>query len=236
MERWSSAFALTADSVLISLGPALKRKEKLTGRLADVMSSLYQASAVLKKFREDGEPEADQVLLDWSMARLGHEIETALDAIIRNLPNRMIAGVLRVLVFPYGRTQAEPDDPLGSQVASIALEPSSARDRLTEGAYIALDLNDPVGRVEMALTKVIAAEPAKRKLHKAVVSGRITADLLMEQVQEALDTGLLDQMEVARIRAAETARNDVIAVDDFTPQSLKQEQSWPEPIANPSIS
>ncbi len=241
MERWSSAFALTADSVLISLGPALKRKEKLTGRLADVMSSLYQASAVLKKFREDGEPEADIPLLDWSMARLGNEIETSLDGIIRNLPNRLVAGLLRVLVFPRGRTQPQPSDRLGNRVAAIVLEPSEARDRLTDGAYIPMDANDPIGRVEMALAKTIAAEPAKRKLHKAVVSGRITADLLMEQVQQAQDTGLLDQMEAARIRAAETARNDVIAVDQFDPQQLRQEQSWPEATqqvtgVNPSIS
>lgn len=231
MERWSAAFALTADSVLISLGPALKRKEKLTGRLADVMSSLYQASAVLKKFHDDGEPAADQVLVNWSMAWLGNEIETALDGIIRNLPNRVVATLLRVLVFPLGRRQARPSDRLGKQVAGIALEPGAARDRLTEGAWIPFNADDPVGRVEMALTKAIAAEPAKRKLHKAVVSGRISADLLMEQVQEALDTGLLDQMEVARIRAAEAARSDVIAVDDFAPQQLNY-STVTEPGAN----
>ena len=48
--RYSSAFVLTADAAMLILGGNLKRKEKLSGRLADILSNLYLVSAVVKQF------------------------------------------------------------------------------------------------------------------------------------------------------------------------------------------
>src|SRR5690606_39761694 len=52
---WASAsFALWADVAMAALGGDLKRKEKVTGRLADVFSWLYLARAALRRFGEEG--------------------------------------------------------------------------------------------------------------------------------------------------------------------------------------
>ena len=59
----SAAFALAADTAMMTLGGALKRKERLSARLGDVLSEMYLTSAVLKQFEDDGSPEADLPLL-----------------------------------------------------------------------------------------------------------------------------------------------------------------------------
>ena len=65
--RLSSAFAFTADLVLLVLGGAFKFREKISGRLADILSHLYMCSAVLKRFEDDGRPEADLPLVKWAL-------------------------------------------------------------------------------------------------------------------------------------------------------------------------
>ena len=53
----SAAFAVAAELALLMLGGALKRRESLSGRLGDVLSKLYLASAVLKQFSDQGGPD-----------------------------------------------------------------------------------------------------------------------------------------------------------------------------------
>ena len=57
LTRFSAAFAFLADISLLVLGGALKRKERLSARLGDILSMLYLCSAVLKRFKDDGAPQ-----------------------------------------------------------------------------------------------------------------------------------------------------------------------------------
>jgi len=52
--RLSTGFALTADFALLTLGGQLKRKERISGRFADVLSHLYLCSCALKHFENQG--------------------------------------------------------------------------------------------------------------------------------------------------------------------------------------
>jgi acyl-CoA dehydrogenase len=51
INRYSAAFALASDFAMLTLGGALKKRELLSARLGDVLSSMYLASSVLKHFR-----------------------------------------------------------------------------------------------------------------------------------------------------------------------------------------
>ncbi|MCD6060703.1 MAG: acyl-CoA dehydrogenase domain protein, partial [Moraxellaceae bacterium] len=68
LTRLSAAFALVADATLALLGGELKRREKLSGRFADILGELYFASAVLKRWEDEGRPEPDRALVDYSLA------------------------------------------------------------------------------------------------------------------------------------------------------------------------
>src|SRR5690606_15762527 len=117
LTRLSAGFALAADAAMLFLGGDLKRKEKLSGRLGDILSQLYIASSVLKRFEDDGRPQADLPLARWVLEDCLHRIQEAFYGVFDNFPSRIVGALLRVLVFPWGRAYAPPSDRLGHAVA-----------------------------------------------------------------------------------------------------------------------
>src|SRR5690606_30859031 len=150
-------------------------KEKLSGRLGDVLSHLYIASAMLKRYEDDGRPAAEQPLLAWAFHDTAHKIELALSRALRNFPIRPVGWLLWLLVFPWGRRAQAPSDRLGRRAAALLMSPSEARDRLAEGVFLSPCPNNPAGRVNSYLPKVILAEPVERKFLKALKNSDIEA-------------------------------------------------------------
>ena len=93
LTRYSAAFALVTDVALATLGGALKRREKISGRLADALAWMYLASAALKRFHDDGQPPRDERLLRWSCDLALWKIQEALTGVLDNLPNRFAAAI-----------------------------------------------------------------------------------------------------------------------------------------------
>jgi acyl-CoA dehydrogenase len=215
LNRYSANLALVADTSMLTLGGKLKFKEKLSARLGDVLSHLYIASAMLKRYEDRERPAGEQPLLAWAFHDSAYKIESALSTALRNFPIRPVGWLLWVLVFPWGRRAQAPSDRLGHRVASLLLTPSDTRDRLCEGVFLTPCPNNPAGRVNAALPKVIAAEPVERKFHKAIKSGEIVALDADAQLAEAQLKGLLSADEVAMLQELQVLVHDVISVDDF---------------------
>ena len=215
LTRLSSAFALAADTAMFVLGGSLKRRERLSARLGDILSMLYLGSAALKHFADNGRQAGDLPLLHWAMHDTLYRIQEAFYGLFENLPNRPAAFFLKHVVFPYGREFKPPSDKLGHQVVSTLLEPSAARDRLTAGVYIPKDENDPVGALEAALRAVIAAEPIGVKIRAARDAQVITGRFPDEIVDEALAKGVINKQEHAAMERARVLRRRAIMVDDF---------------------
>ncbi len=217
LTRFSSTFVVTADTAMLVLGGQLKRKEKLSGRMADILSNLYLASAVVKQFEDRGRPEGERPLLEWACAESFRVIEGSFAEFFRNFPNRPVAWFLRLATFPLGIRPTAPNDKLGHQVASLLMEPSPLRDRLTAGIYLPGDLHEPLARIDDALVKVIAAETAEKKLREAQRQGRLSGTTENELVEAGLAAGTITAEEAEAIRLASAARSEVIRVDDFPP-------------------
>ncbi len=213
--RLSAAFAVSADAALMLLGGNLKRKEKLSGRLADILSNLYLLSAVLKLYEDRRRPQDEWPLVKWACEESLFTIQESFIGLLRNFPNRPAVWLLRLLIFPLGRPFAGPSDLLGHRVAGILLEPSPARDRLTAGLFLPKSLTEPLGRLEDALTKVIAAEPVEKKLRDALRAGKLKdkPDALL--LEEGVRAGVVSGAEAEILRLALAARAEVIRVDDF---------------------
>ncbi len=218
LTRMSAAFALSTDVAMMTLGGSLKRREKLSGRLGDILSHLYLASAVLKRFEDQDCPKADRPLLHWACRHHLHEIQQAFDGLFQNLPNRPAAWFLRLLTFPLGRHFRPPSDRLGHQVAELLLSPSPARDRLTAGLFLPEGPDEPLGRIEDALRKVIKAEQPERRIRHALRDWQPDWRGLEGLLAVALEKGIIDETEADLIREAEAARDEVIKVDDFNMQ------------------
>ena len=93
---------------------------------------------------------------------------------IANFPNRLVASLMRLVVFPFGSPHALPSDRLGQHVARLLIEPSATRDRLTAGMFIG-DPDEPTGLLDRARVAAVAAEPIERKLRSAVRSGKLAS-------------------------------------------------------------
>jgi acyl-CoA dehydrogenase len=121
LTRYSAAFAFAADVSMLVLGGGLKRREKLSARLGDVLSQMYLCSAVLKRFEDDGRLKEDLPLLHWGMQDGLYRIQVALDGVLQNFPNRIAALMLRAMIFPLGQHRRPPSDQIGHQISSLLL-------------------------------------------------------------------------------------------------------------------
>lgn len=222
IDRYSTNLAFTSDFSMALLGGELKRKEKISARLGDVLSNLYLASAVLKRYHDEGEPLADLPVVEWSCQQLLHECEYALRGVITNFPVRWARLVLKGILQPFGGHRHRPSDNLGQKLAKLITEPTETRSRLTPAVFTEALPNCPIGRLESAFHKVYAAELLEKKLAKAVRAGSVHGLTLAEQINEAEQLGLLDSAEAAQLRVADQARQEVIAVDDFADDELKR--------------
>jgi acyl-CoA dehydrogenase len=213
--RFSAAFALTADAAMLLLGGALKRRERISARLADILSHLYIISAILKQFKDREWPTDEMTLVQWGCEDSIRKIEGSFVEIFSNLPVRPATWLLRHLILPFGRSPSGPKDRLVSQVAQILMEPSPLRDRLTAGLFIPIDPSDPLSLLEDALRKADAAEPVELKLRQAVKDGRIEGQAEEAVLAAGIRAGIITCEEGNLVRQATTARTEVIQVDHF---------------------
>ncbi len=232
ISRMSAAFALVADVAMLSLGGELKRRERLSARLGDVLSHLYMASAVLKHHQDHGRPADELPLVHWAVRDSLYTIQTRLEEVLQNFPSRWIAKLLRFIILPYGRPYRVPDDKVGRDVAEIILNPSRARDALTQGIFICQDPQDAVGRMETAFAKVVASDPLEQQILKAT-GARVEPFDYEEPIRLGLEAGAISEMDAQLIREAMQAAADAIAVDEF-PRDQAADAQQPVEVASAS--
>jgi acyl-CoA dehydrogenase len=187
------------------------------------LSQLYLISACLKRFHDDGSPREDLPLLQWACDDALYQMQESLRGLLRNLPMRPLATLLRFMIMPWGKSYHLPEDRLGHQAASLILAPSEARDRLTQGIFVPAGDDEALGRLEAALHKVIDAEAVERMLRAAVKSGKLTKTREDELVDRGLAAGVIEPQEAELLKAAIAARREVIKVDDFSPDYWHKE-------------
>ena len=224
LTRLSAAFALITDTALGTMGGALKRREKISGRLADALAWMYLASAALKRFHDDGHPGSDLPFLRWSCDLALYNIEGALRGVLDNLPNRPAAALVRLLVFPMGARARPPADDLGAEVARGLLDGNEARLRMSADIFVPGAGEDGLGKLETALELVLAAQGIQKKIRDAVRSGDLEATPADTIAERAAAKGIVTADERRQTEEAEKARDAVIEVaayDTDTYDSLK---------------
>lgn len=217
LTRFSAAFAFLADVSMLVLGGSLKRKERLSARLGDVLSMLYLCSAALKRFNDDGRPAADLPLLRWSLEDALFRMQEAFDGLLSNFPVRTLAkGLLRFVVFPLGKPLSPPSDNLSHQVATLVMTPGEVRDRLTAGIYVPTSPDEPLNILEQALQCAAASDGVEAKLRAAVKIGQINARA-EDKIAEGLKQRVITHAELELMGKMKTLRRRAIMVDDFPP-------------------
>ena len=217
--RFSASLALMSDISMAVFGGSLKRKERISARLGDLLSYLYLVSATLKRYNDEGRKKEDFALVQWSCQDHLYHCQRALADLINNMPSAPLRGVLKVLLFPFGRPVRKPTDKLEHKLAQILQVPSETRNRLASYVYLTNEPLNLVGRQEQTLKDVLEVEPLFERVCKEK-GVKLPFFQLDKVAQMGLEAGILSQAEADKLAAVEQARLDVINVDDFDPADL----------------
>ena len=218
LTRFSSAFAFLSDISMLVMGGELKRREKLSARLGDILSMMYLCSATLKRYESEGRQKEDAPMMHWAIWDAMYKAQQAFDGVIDNFPNKFIGSMLYRIIFPLGRPYDVPSDKIGHQVAKLLISPSAARDRLTAETYVPKVETEAVGAVELALKATIEAEPIEAKIRAAEKEGKLDNNPdanVRDLAQAAFAAGIVTAAEYAVLKRRNELRDIVIRVDDF---------------------
>jgi len=219
MNRFSANLAMLSDIAMLTLGGDLKRRERISARLGDILSYLYLASATLKRYNDEGRQIDDFPLMQWAVEDSLYNIQHAIDELLGNFPNKLVGKILRVIIFPLGTWLTKPSDITEHQVAIILQTPSDARTRLGKGQYLTNEPENVVGQLEQTLKDVIASEPIFDKIcqHLEKRMPFTQLDLIAEQ---GLALKIISEQEADLLRRTEIGRKAAIDVDDFEHDDL----------------
>lgn len=232
---WASAsFAFMADVALIGLGGTLKRKEKITGRFADIFSWLYLIAATLRRYEAEGRPKEDRPYLDWSMQFGFGQIQTAFDGLYKNFDVPLIGWIFKGPVAFWSRLNTfsnGPADKVGHEVARLMQTPGEQRRRLSDGIYAPESPGEAFGRLERAFRMAYHGDLVAKKITRAVRAGSLPKGRPEALVDQALEAGVISGEEARVLRDAEAARNEAIQVDSFTLEEYMKGASESSPFA-----
>jgi len=216
---WQSAcFAWVVDVLLLRYGGVLKRRERLSARLADMFSAQYMAVCVIRRFQARGGRAEEVPLRDWALMECRQHFITALDGLIRNLDNIWLRALLRASTLPLGRLGQFRADKGDSAVARLITTPGEERDRLCEGIYLGEDPDDPSVRLERGLIEAEKLEPVRRALRRAVQEGKVTVGEEGVDLDQAVEVGVMTSEQAEQLREADRRVDEIIAVDAFAPE------------------
>lgn len=222
LTRFSSAFALVSDLSMGVLGGSLKRREKISGRLADALAWQYLAAASLKRYHDEPKLASNYDLARWSTALALYRVQEALIGVLDNLPSRPLAAIARFIVFPFGARFRPPSDKLGRRAANAILENREARIHLSEDIYVPDADEVGLGALEAALKKAVRAMPIETKLRDAVREGKLERAPGHMLDDMALAAGVISEEEYQLLDTAREARQQVVQVDVFDEATYRQ--------------
>ena len=221
LTRFSSAFAFLSDVSMLVLGGGLKRREKLSARLGDILSQMYLISCTIKRFESEGRQAADAPLMHWAIWDAMYKAQMAFDGVLANYPNKFVAWCLARIIFPFGHPYVVPSDEVGHRVAKALINPSATRDRLTAETYTGRGQDpevSPIAAVEQAFRATLEAEPVEAKIREAEKAGKFGFDPkanVRDIAHVAFERGVITADEYALVKRRNELRDIVIRVDDF---------------------
>lgn len=223
---WASAsFAYLADIAVIKFGGNLKRKEKINGRFGDILSGMYMAVCVLKKFDFEGRKPEDEVIIEYIMKDLFAKIQDGFDGLWQNL----FSGWARILCLPilfYSRLNsflAPIDDNLENTLVKRALKSGDFRNNLTNGIYIPKESNQSLARLENALILFEKSEMVLTKIKKAIKENLLPQSKSADELVDlALEKNIIGSEDLLVVKQAKAAVYDAVQVDEYTIEDYKK--------------
>lgn len=214
LTRMSAAFAFLTDVSMGVIGGALKRKEKISGRLADILSWMYLATACVKRYQDDGEKKQDLPFIRWTTELCFYNIQKAFYGVFANFTPGFLGWFLKKMIFPYGAPFRLPVDRLGHEMSRALFENPSVKESLTQGMFIPKGPEEGLGFMENTLRVIYDAETSMAKV-KAAISKKIVSKHSTRLFQDALDKKIISLEEKTKLDTMEQLKRHAIEVDEF---------------------
>ena len=222
---WCSAtFALLADVALARFGGNLKRKEKINGRFGDVLSAMYIATSVLKKFDEMGRKKEEEPLVEHAIREQLSKAQIAIDGLYQNL----FGCCGKIILFPFAMWSrfnafaCPSNDALDHKVVKNFIKSGALRDDLTDGIYVSKDSNDNLGRIENALLLQEKAQFVADKIKTAIRAKTLPRKRAEDLVAEAFEKSVISTEEKNLMQEAQAAVLDALQVDEYSLEEYKK--------------
>ena len=122
---------LGGNDVIIAGAASLSAK-RISARLGDILSDLYQLTAVLHYAKLNRWKQSMMPLVHWSCQWLLYKIEGHFDQCLRQMPHRFIAMTIRFVIFPLGRHCQKPSDVMDQTLAQAVGLDSNVRQWLAQ--------------------------------------------------------------------------------------------------------
>lgn len=212
MSKLAKNFAVSCDLALV-LGGKLKFAEMVSGRFADVFSSLYLGYSAMWFYKNNRDVEGIDIIFDYAMNQLCYEAQEGLIGVSKNFPVPGVGAVMRGVSFPFGRTYELPSDKHAKKVADLVSTESAVRSLLTETVFISKNPLDRVAMLNATVGKAVEADKILAKIRKE------------KRNATAAEQKLIDEVEAAR--------EQIIQVDSFS--GLGAETSKPAGYVRPAL-
>ncbi|WP_151838341.1 acyl-CoA dehydrogenase [Acinetobacter ursingii] len=215
INRLSANLALTADMSLGLLAGDIKRKEMLSGRLADIHAYLFIASSILKFYANGTKSEAEQLHAKLALEKSLYQVQEAFYGLFENFPIKLGAALVKFVCFPLGRPINKPSDELKQQVAELIMQENPFRAQLKKHVYYSQDANDVTGRMESAFQMLLQIEPLWHKFKKAESKDQLKGLTFEEHITDAVATNFITEAEAQSLIVYNAKRYDSMLTDIF---------------------
>ncbi|WP_445115396.1 acyl-CoA dehydrogenase [Acinetobacter sp. WZC-1] len=218
INRLSADFALTADMCLGLLAGDIKRKEMLSGRLADMHGYMFIATAILKFYEHGQKTEQEQTHARLALEDALYRAQEAFMGLYDNFPMPLAAKLVKLICFPFGRPVAKPSDQLKIETAELIMQENAFRDQLKHHVYYSTEPDNVTGRMEATFQMLLKVEPLWDKFKKAESKDQFKGLTFEAHVQDAVATSFISQQEADQLIEYNAMRYDSMLTDIFDQQ------------------
>ncbi len=206
----SSLFSFLSDLNMIVFGGRLKTKGRLTGRLADLLSYQYMATALIWYWQKTGANKKSWTETKWGLEYCFSKIQETLEDTLKNYPHSLTRMTLIPLLYllRLNPIACKPLDHLNKKIAKKLSEDEEFRKNLCSNMYFPKDPEDQFQKLNKAYQLSLKENKILQEIKKETRK-KIT-------MESALKQNIISPEEYKILKSAEQARKEAIQVDAFT--------------------
>ncbi len=207
---WVSAdFTFLSNLILALVGPALKKRENISARLADILSYSYLITATLREYENNLNKE-HMIFVDYVCNYCFNQIQIAREEIFNNM------GILKIFI-PFVKLNTigiKAPDKLNAQIVK-QLKNQYFLNEMSDNIFISSNKSDRFTKLQKAVELNNEVLNSFYKIKDAIKEGKIPKDSIENMVDKALEIELIDKNQATLLKKAYSLKQELINVDAY---------------------